>query len=177
MRKRFFRWELAGFLFVAAAGSLLHFTYDWSGGSAVVGAFSAVNESTWEHMKIFFFPFFLFSVIQLWVQGRNDPNFLAVRTLAILVGLTLIPTLFYTYSGVLGFRVDWVNIAIFYVSVALAFLLDARLLRRGRFGALWQQVLGLAVLWALAFLFVWCTFHPPAFALWQDPLTGGFGIP
>lgn len=172
MRKRLFWWETVGFLFVAVMGTLLHFTYDWSGGSAVAAAFSAVNESTWEHMKIFFFPFFLFSVVQLWFQGRNYPNFLAVRTVSILFGLALIPVLFYTYSGILGFTVDWVNISIFFLSDLLAFLLDGRLLRRSGCGALWQQVAGLGVLWALAFLFVWCTFHPVELALWQDPWVG-----
>ena len=176
MGKRLFRWEAAGFLFVAAAGTLLHFTYDWSGGSAVAAAFSAVNESTWEHMKIFFFPFFLFSVAQLWFLGRSYANFLAVRTLSILFGLLLIPTLFYTYGGVLGFTVDWVNISIFFLSDLLAFLLDFCLLRRGRFAALWQQILGLGVLWALAFLFVWCTFQPPQLGLWQVPTAGFCGL-
>ena len=63
MRKQLFRWEAAGFLFAATAGTLLHFVYDWSGGIPLVAAFSAVNESTWEHMKILFFPVFLFSVV------------------------------------------------------------------------------------------------------------------
>ena len=38
-------------------------------------------------------------------------------------------------------------------------------------------VLGLLVLWGLAFLFVYFTFHPPGLALWQDPVTGGYGVP
>ena len=177
MRKQLLRWEAAGFAFVAAAGTLLHFVYDWSGGSPLAAAFSAVNESTWEHMKLFFFPLFLFSVVQLWTLGRSYTNFLAARTVSVLFGLLLIPVLFYTYSGVLGDTVDWVNIAIFYVADLASFLLDFHLLSRGRLGALWQQLLGLAVLWALAFLFVWCTFHPPALGLWQDPVTGRFGIP
>ena len=50
MRKRLFFWELAGFLFTGLAGTLLHFVYDWSGDSLWTAAFSAVNESTWEHM-------------------------------------------------------------------------------------------------------------------------------
>ena len=41
MRKRLFYWELAGFLFTAALGTLLHFVYDWSGGSTLAAAFSA----------------------------------------------------------------------------------------------------------------------------------------
>ena len=61
MKKRLLLWETAGFLFTAAVGALLHFTYDWSGGTVLAAAFSAVNESTWEHMKLLFFPVF-FSV-------------------------------------------------------------------------------------------------------------------
>ena len=176
MRKQLFFWELAGFLVTGALGVLLHFVYEWSGGSQVAAAFSAVNESTWEHMKLLFFPLFLFSVVQVCAMGRNYPNFLAVRAVSILTGLVLIPVLFYTYTGVLGRSVDWVNIALFFLAALGAFLLDFRLLRRGRISAPWQQILGLAVLWALAFCFVWCTFHPVELALWRDPVTGGYGV-
>ena len=176
MRKQLFFWELAGFLVTGALGSLLHFVYQWSGENQVAAAFSAVNESTWEHMKLLFIPLFLFSVVQVCVMGRNYPNFLAVRAVSILTGLVLIPVLFYTYTGVLGRSVDWVNIALFFLAALGAFLLDFRLLRRSRLSAPWQQILGLAVLWALAFCFVWCTFHPVELALWRDPVTGGFGV-
>lgn len=169
MRKRLFWWELTGFFFVSATGTLLHFVYEWSGGSTFAAAFSAINESTWEHMKLLFFPMFLYSVVQICVSGRNYPNFPAVRAVSTLIGLTLIPVLFYTYTGVLGFSVTWANIAIFYVSALLAFAVDFYLLRKGRFNAPWLQLVGLAVLWALAFLFVWFTFHPPALGLWQPP--------
>lgn len=176
MRKRLFFWELAGFLFTGALGALLHFLYEWSGGSVLAAAFSAVNESTWEHMKLLYFPMFLFSVVQVCVLGRNYPNLLAVRAVSALAGLVLIPVLFYTYTGVLGYHVMWADIALFYVADLGAFALDFRLLCRGRFSHPWQQVLGLLVLWALAFAFVWCTFRPPGLALWRDPVTGGFGI-
>ena len=66
---------------------------------------------------------------------------------------------------------------IFFLAALGAFLLDWRLLRRGRWSSGWQQVLGLLVLWGLAFLFVYFTFHPPGLGLWQDPVTGGYGIP
>ena len=176
MRKQLLFWELAGFLVTGALGSLLHFVYQWSGENQVAAAFSAVNESTWEHMKLLFFPLFLFSVVQVCVMGRNYPNFLAVRAVSILTGLVLIPVLFYTYTGVLGRSVDWVNIALFFLAALGAFLLDFRLLRRSRLSAPWQQILGLIVLLALAFCFVWCTFHPVEMSLWRDPVTGGYGV-
>lgn len=176
MRKRLFLWELAGFVVTAALGSLLHFTFEWSGRWDIVAAFSAVNESTWEHMKLLFFPMFLFSVVQVCLLGRNYPNFLAVRTLSILTGVLLIPVLFYTYTGALGFHVAWADILIFFLAALGAFLLDFHLLHKGRFSSLWQQVLGLLVLWGLAFVFVYFTFRPPLLALWQDPVTGLYGI-
>ncbi len=176
MNRRLFYWELAGFLLTGALGTLLHFVYDWSGGSALAAAFSAVNESTWEHMKLLFFPLFLFSVAQVCVMGRNYPNFLAVRCVSILAGLALIPILFYTYTGVLGRDIDWVNIAVFFLADLGAFLLDGSLLRRGKLSSPWQQLLGLLALWALAFCFVWCTFHPGPLALWRDPTTGLAGV-
>ena len=176
MRKQLFFWELAGFLFTAAAGSLLHFVYGWSGGMELAAAFSAVNESTWEHMKLLFFPMFVFSVVQVIVLGRQYPNFLAVRAVSTLTGLILIPVLFYTYTGALGFHVAWADILIFFLAALGAFLLDFHLLHKGRFSSLWQQVLGLLVLWGLAFVFVYFTFRPPLLALWQDPVTGLYGI-
>ncbi len=175
MRRRLFFWELAGFLFTGALGVLLHFLYEWSGGNTLAAAFSSVNESTWEHMKLLFFPIFVFSVFQVCIMGRNYPNFLAARAASILTGLVLIPVLFYTYTGVLGRNINWVDIAIFFLADLGAFLLDAWLLRRGKLTAPWQQILGLLILWAVAFCFVWCTFRPVKLALWMDPVTGTFG--
>ena len=176
MRKRLFFWELAGFLFPSAVGSLLHFAYEWSGGSLAAAVVSAVNESTWEHMKLLFVPMFLFSVVQVCVLGKTYPNFLAVRAVSIVTGLTLIPVLYYTYTGAWGQMRDWANIAVFFLAALGAFLLDCSLLRRNRLSSPWQQVLGLVMLWALAFCFVWCTFRPFHIALWRDPLTGTYGI-
>lgn len=177
MRRKLFFWELGGFLFTGALGTLLHFIYEWSGGSVWAAWFSAVNESTWEHMKLLFVPLFLFSVVQICLLGRNYPNLPAVRALGALTGIVLIPVLFYTYTGVLGRSVDWVNIAIFFAADLAVFLLDFALLRRGKLSHRWMQILGLAALWGLVFCFVWCTFRPVHLPLWRDPVTGIYGIP
>ena len=49
-----------GFFFVLILGTLLHFSFSWLREAPVAGLFSAVNESTWEHMKLLFFPSFLY---------------------------------------------------------------------------------------------------------------------
>ena len=128
-------------------------------------------------MKLLFFPMFLFSVVQVCCLGRNYPNFLAARGVSTVTGVALIPVLFYTYTGVLGRHLLWADIAVFYLSVLGAFALDFRLLQRGAPHLSWQQILGLLALWGLAFLFVYCTFHPPELGLWQDSVTLGYGLP
>lgn len=175
MRKRLFWWELLGFLWTAAAGTLLHFAYGWSGGSAAVAVFSAVNESVWEHMKLLVMPAFLFTAIQVWELGEIHPNIPAVRAMTISVGALLIPVLYYTYTGALGVQAAWVNIAIFFLAATAMFWLDHRLLRTGLLASGWAQLLGVALLWGLVFAFVWCTFRPPGLPLWQDPVSGIYG--
>ena len=174
MRKRSDIWTWAGFFTGAVLGTLGHFAYDWSGKSLPVGAFCAVNESTWEHMKLLFFPVLLFTAVQLCL--RWESGLLAARAVSTTAGLVAIPALFYTYSGVLGRTVDWVNILIFYVADAALFGLDSRLRRCGHFRAPWLQTAGALWLWLLAFLFVWWTFRPPYIGVFLDPVTGQYGI-
>lgn len=176
IQKRLFRWESMGFFFVSVVGTVLHFVYDWSGGNGLVAAFSAVNESVWEHMKLLFVSMLLFSLLQCLLERRQYPNFWAVRAVSVWVGVALIPVLFYTYSGIWGQTVDWVNILIYYVSAWAAFWLDGHLLREGALCGPWKQLLGWAALWLLALAFLWCTWHPVELPLWQDPVTGTYGM-
>lgn len=62
------------FFFISILGVLLHFTYEWSNDNPAVGLFSAVNESTWEHLKLIFFPMLLLTMIEfLWDHIKDKP--------------------------------------------------------------------------------------------------------
>ena len=176
MDSRLRRWEAGGFLFTCLAGTLLHFVYDWSGKSALVGAFSAVNESTWEHMKLLFVPMFLAALVEMAVLGDCFRNFWTAKAAGTLAGLGLIPALYYTYTGIFGVSIIWVDIGIFYVAAAAGFLLETRLLlrQRQRGGAL--QLPAMLLMWALALLFVFFTYYPPHIPLFQDPTTMLYGL-
>ena len=174
MKQRSSLWQAAGFGATTLAGTLLHFLYDWTGGSLWVASFSGVNESTWEHMKLLFWPLFLFAVIQrLFFKGHE--NYWCIKLAEILLGLMLIPVLFYTYNGVLGKSPDWINIAIFYVCAFLSFLLEWWAFKRDRLQCKYPQFAftGICI---IGVLFVVFTFAPPQIPLFQDPLTGTYGI-
>ena len=163
-----------GWLLVSLLGTALHFLYEWSGECLWAAPLSGVNESVWEHMKLLALPVLAWSAAQ--GRQRISSNFWAVRAVSLLAGLGSIPVVYYTYTGALGFRLAAVDIALFYVAAALVFFLDHRLGEEGRFSAPWQQKLGRLALIILGLLFFLFTFHPPRFPLWQDPLTGGYGV-
>lgn len=86
-----------GIIFISLIGTLLHFMYEWSGHNKVVSLFAAVNESTWEHIKIALTPTFIWTLYDGAVYGLNQNYFIA-KTASLLVIILLIPLLFYTYQ-------------------------------------------------------------------------------
>lgn len=50
------RTELLGFALIVLLGTALHYTYALSGECWLVGVFSAMNESVWEHLKLAVWP-------------------------------------------------------------------------------------------------------------------------
>ncbi len=168
-------WQLWGFLFTSLLGTILHFLFDLSGGSAVTALFSAVNESIWEHMKLIFYPMLIFAFIEYRVWGRGVPGFWGVKLCGIVLALVLIPALYYTYTGILGFSVDIVNILIFYITAALVFALETRLMKSGKALPI-PAPMAVVVLCVIAAIFTLFTFRPPQIALFRDPMSGGYGF-
>ena len=89
---------LTGTVFVLILGSLSHFFYEWSGSNFIVGLLSPVNESTWEHIKLLYFPMLLYSLIAIPTQKSDYPCITSAFAAGILIGVLLIPVLFYTYT-------------------------------------------------------------------------------
>ena len=174
MKQRSVLWQWVGFAVATFGGTILHFLYDWTGGSILISPFSGVNESTWEHMKLLFWPLFLFAVVQR-LFFKDQENFWCVKLAGILLGLVLIPVLFYTYNGVFGKSPDWINIAIFYISAALVFLFEWWAFKRELLQCSHPR-LAFAAICLIGLLFVVFTFAPPQIPLFRDPLSGNFGI-
>ena len=172
MKRNLSLWQFAGFALSALGGTLLHFVYEWTG-SPLAAPFSGVNESTWEHMKLLYFPLFLFALVQRrWF--RDVPAFWCIKLCGTLIGLALIPVLFYTYNGAIGTSPDWVNIAIFFVAAAVTYVAEWRQLRHPARSC--RPRLAFAALCAVGVLFVVFTFVTPHVGLFRDPLTGGYGV-
>lgn len=168
-------WQAAGFIFTAILGTFLHFLFDLTNGSMIAALFSAVNESIWEHMKLLFYPMLLFAVIAYYAWGKAYAGFWCVKLASILLGLSLIPILYYTYTGALGVEADWFNVTIFFIAAGVTYLLENRYFLKGIRCSL-DDRLAFALLCLVAVVFTFFTFWPPHAPFFQDPITGTYGF-
>ncbi len=166
--------QLLGFGVTSLLGTILHFLYDWLGKPTWVAPFSGVNESTWEHMKLLFWPMVIYAIFERFLFKERD-DFWCVKLRGILLGLALIPVLFYTYNGVIGKSPDWINIAIFFVSAAIAYTYETIVFEKNELKCR-SKKLAIGVILVIALLFVVFTFRTPEIGIFKDPISGTYGI-
>jgi hypothetical protein len=174
-RKQVLFFELVGIFFIIIFGSILHFTFEWSGGNAVVGVFSAVNESVWEHLKLGFWPAIVFALVEFKYLSKETNNFMFAKTIGVyLIPITIV-VIFYSYTAIIGESVLVIDILSFVLAVVVGQLVSYRLLTGKRLPYNLDLV-SLIALTLLGLAFVIFTFYPPQLGLFQDPITGGYGL-
>ena len=176
MNRKVLSYELAGIVFILLLGSVLHFTFEWSGNQPIVGVFSAVNESVWEHLKLAFWPALLFALIEYVPLKKVANNFVFAKTIGVYVMVAVIPAIFYFYTALAGESLLAVDIGSFVIAVIIGQLLSYKLLT---YHSLSQKLAWVSLFFfvLLAVLFAVFTFYPPHIQIFQDSLTGEYGIP
>lgn len=166
-------WQLIGFAVTSLTGILLHFLYEWTQ-SLLIAPFSCVNESIWEHMKIAFWPMLIFAIIQsFYFKDRKD--FWSIKLKGILLGIILIPIIFYTFNGVIGKSPDWINIIIFFISIAVTYIYERKQLINDEKHYKSPKI-AISILILISLLFIIFTFKTPEIGIFIDPQTNTYGI-
>lgn len=156
-----------GLVFVSVLGTFFHFLYGLSGNNFLIGLFVSINESIWEHTKLLFFPMVLFSLYKNRDLKYKYPKISQGVLLGAVCGAFLIPVLFYTYSGALGFHSAIVDISIFYISVAFAFFI-AYIFTVSKNFKINKNILNILV-FILAVLYIVFSIFPPKIPLFVAP--------
>ena len=120
------------------------------------------------HMKLVFFPMLICSFPIRRILSPRYPCISFALQLGNLSGTFLIPVLFYTYTGILGKNVIFLDLFTFFVSVLTGFRLTFRFTRSCR-GQRWETVMNLLIL-ILFFCFLLFTYMPPKIGLFQPPV-------
>lgn len=174
-KKAVLQYELIGMIFIIILGSLLHFAFEWSGNQPIVGVFSSVNESVWEHLKLAFWPALLYAMIEFRFLIKRTNNFLLAKTTGIYVTPIVITVIFYSYTAITGESVFVIDILTFVVAVILGQLSSYKFLTYEKLPAKLEKV-SLVALAFLGLAFIVFTFYPPHLPMFQDPITGEYGI-
>lgn len=162
-------------LMTAILGSILHFTYELCHRNKFVAIFSAVNESTWEHIKLALSGIFFCTLVDIWILGDN-PNYWLARSFSMIMPILVIPAFFYGYRVVTGWRSCLpLDIGIFFLasfvsSIVFAMFLDAPDI--GLASQLVSIILAIVIFTSYLLLTRFPLHHN---FLFQDPITGGYG--
>ena len=157
-------------------GSFLHFLFELSGCFFPLGTIAAVNESVWEHLKLGFWPVIFLSPIEYRYIKQRVNNFVLAKMVAAYTIPASIVILFYSYTAILGTHLLFMDILIFYLAVIIGHVLSLKIMLSPEKPQMISKISVILII-SLAFLFVLFTFFPPRFPLFQDSLTGQYGIP
>jgi hypothetical protein len=158
---------IPGIIFVLITGTLSHFLYAWSGNNDVIGFFTPVNESVWEHMKLLFFPMLIYSIFVSFKFKGAYPCLLSSLCFGILAGTLLIPFFFYAYTSILGKNLFIIDISIFILSTITAFWLSYKLTLSCKLKPYTFLLCDLVCILFICFLVF--SGYPPAAPIFEDP--------
>ena len=161
--------NLIAFLVISILGTIGHFLYEWTGDNQIIGFFFPINESTWEHLKLLFFPTVFYSFVEYFTFKEKPKNYISAVIISVMYGMIAIIVLFYTQKGILGYSIDFINILIYYISVAMMLSKKQRILNREKFSLNIAQWIFAIIGFIIALLFIFFTKNPPSLGIFAPP--------
>lgn len=161
---------------LVAAGSMLHFVFDWTKHHRIAAIFSAVNESYWEHIKIAIWPVALLQIVLFAAGGYRYPSFIPAATIALYSLPISMVGLVFLYKSITKRNVLWLDIGAFAVIIVIAQALFVLTLTE--LAPSWATVtLACLFLAGLMIAFLRFTLKPPLEPdIFIDPITLKYGL-
>jgi len=172
--KKLKTFEIIGVLLSIFIGSALHFVFEWSGYQKIVALIAAVNESTWEHLKLGFWPLLFWTIIEYFVFRKKIRNFFFSKFMTLLSFCISVPLIFYTYTFILGDNYLPLDILTFIISVILGQYFGYKIMTSSKNYNL--EKIGVILIAIMVIKFLLFSYFPPKILLFKDPVTSGYGI-
>ena len=173
-KKTLLRLEIAGPVIVFIIASFLHFIYGLSP-NVLTSLFGAVNESIWEHIKIFTIAYLFYGFIELFWAKPQFKRFVVSKTAGVIIQGVFIPLAFYSFSFFVKKPVLIVDLLIGLIASVLGFLVSFKLYSSSR--EIEKYYLTSLMLLFLIMLSILCfTYFPPEAELFRDVITGEYGV-
>ncbi len=167
--------EAVGCAVIYCTAVFLHFVYPLSGGAALSIVFGAVNESIWEHSKIFAAAYIGWSLLQICWLKVHFKRYAVSKCVGLYALSGMIIGVPYLYTAFTGGHIAWVDILSSLLAVILTQALTYRLeTGENRLADFFAPALMLLMLYYLMFFSF--TIFPPKVSLFRDPVSGGYGL-
>lgn len=173
--KKLRNWSIAGAFVILMLAALWHFVYYWipSGVSATI---FPVNESPWEHVKLFFFPAIIFYAVQYFIIGKKYISFIFNHGLMLIFMPALTLGLFYFYRNTLSIPESlMIDIVITFICIALGSFLAYKLTLLGKEFRIMNYVT-LVIVLVLFTVYSILTFYPPHKPIFYDKNIEAYGL-
>ena len=173
-RKKIRNLHIIGAIFSVLFGSLLHFSFELSGYWKPMALISAVNESTWEHIKMAFWSTLIFAIIEFFIYGRRNKNFFLAKTISLYIMTILIAVIFWAYTRIIEDALIW-DIMDFVLSIIIGYVVSYYIAisqKNYRILKFLSIILFVVILAAFCLL----SYFPLINPLFREPITGGYGI-
>lgn len=155
------------FIIISIIGTLLHFTYEWSNNNFLIGLISAVNESTWEHLKLGFTPLFIFYIYDYFKIKKINIKSIS---LSLLVFIITIISIFYGYQLFTHKSIVIIDILLYYLGIFLSLLTYFKL--RNNIN---NNIFYILIFIIILYLYLTGTINPLHNFIFEDP-SGGYGF-
>jgi len=175
LKNSILKWEIIGIIFISIVGALFHFIFEWLGYWEFIGGFFPVNESVWEHLKLPYWPLLIFALIEYQFIKEEANNFIVGKTIAALLSIVIIIITFYAYTAILKTEILIIDILSFIIGVIVGQLISYKLLTISEVPKL-ATIFSWIIFIALGVIFILFTYFPPHLSIFQDPITGLYGI-
>lgn len=175
MNKKVLRLEIFGFIFTCTIGTLMHFVFEWSGNNPIVGLFCPVNESVFEHLKMLFFPYLIWTFIEAIKLSQDKFNVYTAKLIGITSGMLITLAVFYISAGMFGRYFEVVNIASFFIGVLFAYIISYNIINYSKGKGLINGI-SFAFLIIIAIIFIFFTLSPAHIPFFLDFKTQTYGI-
>lgn len=167
------RWLIFGTIFIIITGTFAHFLYELSGYNPIVGLFTAINESTWEHIKMGLFGSLLLFIIQ-YPYFRKDNRYFVGTFFSSLSIILFIPLFFYGYQLLIEESLI-MDILDFIFAIIVGQYIFYRVMMLGPIRKLYKMysLIGMVII-IISYLSL--SYFPPHVFLFKDPATKSYGI-
>ena len=164
---------LSAIIIISIVGTFLHFLYEISNHNKFIAIIAAVNESTWEHIKIALTPTLLWGLYDGYIYLEN-PNYFIAKSLSLLTIIILIPLIFYTYKSFTKKALLPLDILTFYITIISSQFVFNYIINLNQFGYFYRY-LGIITLFIIFACYMILTLQPLKNFIFKDPISNKYG--